>query len=667
MKKSLFFFLLIFVLFPTAYSIDIKFSNKYTEVSKDTIENYSAYIIFDKCYEYFDVEKENIPISFGSYKIVTHTSIFHRKIRINKSTAIDEFNKIYLPHIEDKENFKTDFDAITIKKNGEIINVDKSNIRTTTLPANIPFYHKVKGKIDLISLSGITEGDEIEYYYKITSTSKTLNIVPYKFFSLKSVGEKYPIGEYSLQVIADKKINVQTITNNIVEGNYKFSKEKNPESKNTVFKYSINNLKPFIDEMYSIDQNIMPTFYYYINDSRSDNDVITWDIEMNDFLIDAGKSTSINEKLSLGDVIKKMKTKSTLTERLNILSKELNSVYFTDHDYMKLAYNSTYDSKDFGIFQKIADEFDYKLNIWFVKDKNNGRIAKEFPSLQQFDNVYIEFVDQKNNEKIIPPLYRPLDENNQVDYDYINTESLCLTLVKNEMTYKFLNFHPLQKNENTNKVSLINNINISTKNNIEYSINTMKKNYGHFMDNYKFDAYMYTNEKGKNNLRINLIQDILDKSNYIIIDSFYLKPFEVNDTCIFWMYNYKIRTNQPFSGTLITNLNHILIEENNYITNYNQRINDAYIGAPYFKNIEYNLQSSDDDNKILINELFNIDFENEIGTLHAYVSNTNNILKIHIEINRKVSEVKKVDWIKFCEFNNKIEQIYELPIILKKN
>lgn len=125
-----------------------------------------ATIIFDKTLVYYE-ELNNNRFNVSRWE--------HRLLWIEKSSAIDKINEIWLP------SNAFGFKARIVKENGDRIDFDISKIETLTTDGGSRTYQK-------LALQGVQEKCWVEILYKLTDESRVMRIFPEdRFYSVSSV------------------------------------------------------------------------------------------------------------------------------------------------------------------------------------------------------------------------------------------------------------------------------------------------------------------------------------------------------------------------------------------------------------------------------------------------------------------------------------------------
>lgn len=154
---------------PAIHTVDKKFES-----------SAAVYIQEERINEYI-IEKEGLFM----YRTV------HRLAHLNNDKGIEGFNKIYLPFDEGID--MVDVKARTILPNGQVMELDKSNIKDLK---------DDDGEYKIFALEGLTKGCEVEYYYTIKKSPS--------FFGREVLASQVPSMSSRFELIAPKHLVFET-------------------------------------------------------------------------------------------------------------------------------------------------------------------------------------------------------------------------------------------------------------------------------------------------------------------------------------------------------------------------------------------------------------------------------------------------------------------------
>ncbi len=629
----------------------------YEELSKQEIDNNDAVVLFDDEHVEYTFYKNGYTSSF------TITTTYHRKIRINSTNALNDFNKLYIPIPSASKYDINDIEGVTIHPDNTTSSLNTDDVKETTLPANVPFYRKLKGKVKLFVFPGVNVGDEIEYTYTISYTrdayTNYFNDLKINYFE-----SEFPVKSSKLTVTIPYKLNFNSFPLNTSTT----FQEPSSVTKNQPKKYTfqIKNLPATESEDFTIESEQSPGVVYQVNGSETEALSATWEDELDGFFKNVKKNTQINAELTVGELSKKMKSKTGFKEQMRVICDEINKVYFTKpEEYIRAAYETSFDAQDYSIYQKLAKSLDYDVNFWFVKSKKSGKFNKSFPSLEQFDDVIIEFIKPASKESCYLPLYKPLDPLNYVNYNYNNTDALKVFYLDGSTKYAFEPFKT--KNVYTeNKITQTNKISILSDSGYTVKVNSTRVTAGEFVNKYKINAFNYKTEKEKNDLYEELKSSIIESDANMVLESIELKPYNPeSDQSITWIKNYRITDNITPVNKFPLTLNSILHYSSDIYTNCETRKTNAYLGFPH--KYDYTYVISSDKGNIIPNENFNKTITNDIGTFTSTIQQKSpNSVEIRLIFDTKADNCKKEQWCSYSELNNAFETAFLLPLILEK-
>lgn|GEM_PF-5762176 len=359
----------------------------YTKVQDNLEDSLSALIIFDRSYtsyrKYIKDEKLRFEIS----------TTVHRRIKILSASALDNFNKVYVPSVGDMfiKNEITEIKGRTIKLDGTVIDLDSSDVRETTLPANVPFYSQYNGKVKLFALPGINVGDEVEYFYTVKNdiAERKSN---FQKFGVLDFEMPYPCLEKSHILSFNKEFSIKSYSVHTGINLEKLSKEDNDEL--VSFKVTTKNLPATVSEAYSLDYKNAMSIYFHIYESNSNEIDNDWKEVSKLVLTKANKYTVVGNKLwmTFNNEIRKQKSFQKKVEKAAEL---INEPYLEKKEYLEGLQYRTVSRYNLSLINNIANAMDATVNLWYVADKTMTELKENIPSTLQFNDVIVEFVKGK--------------------------------------------------------------------------------------------------------------------------------------------------------------------------------------------------------------------------------------------------------------------------------
>ncbi|POY36349.1 hypothetical protein C3K47_11415 [Solitalea longa] len=179
-----------------------------------------------------------------------------RRVHLNENTAIEQFNRIYLP-IENNNEIVA-LKAVAIGKNGQQKEVGKDHVKQIEEEGR---------QYSILAIEGLEEGGELEYYYCLKQNLR--------LFGSERIQKSTFIRNYQLSIISPDHL--------IWEGKiYNASKPfiatiDSVEKKRTIT-VELNNIEQAYDEKYSAsDANLIRAEYKIAyNKAKSDDRMFTW-------------------------------------------------------------------------------------------------------------------------------------------------------------------------------------------------------------------------------------------------------------------------------------------------------------------------------------------------------------------------------------------------------
>ncbi|MCB9034699.1 MAG: DUF3857 domain-containing protein [Chitinophagales bacterium] len=671
MKIKIIFLLFILLIFKSNFSRSIQLTKNYEQVDDNIIKNNSAYVLLDnKHVEYkFEVGSTSsyffkVNTLYKAYEVTT----YHRKIRINNLNVINDFNKIYIPIFSKSTTEVENIKAVTIKPDGSTVELDVSDVKETTLPANIPYLRKYKGLVKLFVLPNVNVGDEIEYMFTVkTQINSRVNTNYFNVFDVNYFEAEYPTKEKNLTVTMSKKFTFKSFPINISEKFVETTQGTGNDAM-SIYTLTLKNLPALLSEDYTIEANQIPgAIYQVIGKNVSDNGATaTWDDELDDFFKKTKTSSIVTEDLTIKDIVKKIAAKNGFNNQMQELCSIINKSYYTnDGEYIDDAYNAAFSNQDYNIYNKIAEELNYTVNFWFVTNIKNGKLNKDFPSLEQFDDVVVEFVNPQTKETAFLPLFKPLDLLNYVNYDY-NNEALKVYNTKEGTKYEFVDFKT-KKVYPSNKIVFDYNVKFNTNSGYSTNYDVTTTYYGKYMEKYKTEFYKYKYNDKDNKLYRYMENSIYNMAENVQLTDLKLNPYDYEkDTDLSINKKFSIINNTATVPYYPLTLNKIMDSYSDIIINTENRKTDAYFGVPHA--FEFNFKFDLDQGKFISNDIFNTNFSNEIGSLKSTVTNTSDkSITVNIVYKIDADKCSKSDWSKYSELNNKFESLFLISFLIASN
>jgi hypothetical protein len=313
----------------------------------------------------------------------------HKIIRVNTHSAIEEFNKVYIPMrnalsiIEIKARF--------ISKTGRIVELDKNQIKDLDNPYNA-------GLFKIFAISGAEIGGEIEYIYTIKQRVRYAGRETFQ----SSVIAK----DVSFEIVAPKNIILDAKSyNNFPQLDLNIDKYAD---KNVLEAYVVR-VESLMPEQYS---------YYYANLMRVDykivhdkNDIakdylVTWD-DLGEFLHDDiynfKKKSLFADRQKIEKYIKKIIPASAVTseEKIRAIEKYVkqnirlvNNGTHHDKEEMPLTVLKNRHGSELGIVRLFAALFTYvdiEHEVVLTTDRSYVKFDKDFATFNYLDKYLFYF------------------------------------------------------------------------------------------------------------------------------------------------------------------------------------------------------------------------------------------------------------------------------------
>lgn len=620
--------------------------SNYEDVSLN--ETSDATIIYDRTYINVDKIKHK-----GEIKVAVLNTI-HRKIKINTLYGLKQYNKIYIQTFSDLY-FDVEFvdcKVKTLKKGGEVVTTNSSDVITTTLPANAPFFYKQEGEVKMIAIKDINIGDEIEYVF---STRKIIDIDPeyyYKTDRISFVYDDYCI-EKSLFINADKyKINLWP--HNFGK-NYTRSSDY---SYNDGQKIVLNNIKPKSNELYSNSYFYEPYLTYSIKKSVIlKND--TWEDfakyfkpsrkkTKNKYIFD-GKS--INDAITEIDAIKGIKEKyEAILEKINEPIQSKAFLYLDIDDKIDIAWSYA------QIISRASRKMKLPINFHFVINKNYNKLNKAYVSLYQFDDIICSFLDDDGKTYYFP-LFKPFSSLNDIEKEFQGTESFTITQNElGERTHSFDYIPEFNPGKISKSIDVV--LNEIEDDNIKLNIKEKLSFTGHsWIKNKTLLTYIVEDSTETSKNLMIFVKEQIPVSHKI--DSIYNIKYKKNEDSFSVNYEYD-RSLTLNNITRIIYLRPSDFVQHIFYTPYHMRqgrLERGYLNNEY--NLEYVINFDlNKEFKWIQNDNIKNEIINDFGSLKTNFSKENNSLRTSFNLVFKKNEFEVSQWEQILALRDKAHNFF---------
>lgn len=589
-------------------------------------------IIFDKTY-----------IDINQKKFTEVYTTVHRKIKIHSLFGLEQYNKLYIPTINDL-NIKLDFiqcKAKTLKKDNTSIVTSKEHMVSTTLPANAPFFYKVNGDVKMLAIKDVNIGDEIEYIYTTKQTYDTV------FYFYKTDKIDFGTIDYCLEkslFIKAKNLNVNIWPYNFHNGlNRKsdFSFEKG-------YKVNLKDIEPNFQEIYSQSNLNVPYLVYEIKSTINRESKDTWEDFAKNFKPrrqDTRKNyilngESITKTLEEVDTILTNKKKyETLLSKINKPIEDNFYIYEDIKEDIGTAFSYA------KTLSKAAKKLNLPINFHFLVSKNNGQLDKSLVSLYQFDTIICSFKTEEGTMAYFP-LVAPYSVINDIKKEYQETECFSIKQDSNGKRTHAFDFIPLLKKGSFQKKVHLNFSKIK-QDTLKITANESLKFSGHSWLQIKPSVSHLI----KDTLRIKKRLKSFVKTQIVLtneIDSIYNLNYAKKEDSFVIDYQYDIQKKvNPNSAYINISPRHFF--EKDFFTPHYQKTKRTHKG--YLTN-EFNTSyffSFDGINSWLKNRFLKIATTNEIGSVNSNYKYNNDKLETSIKLNFEKGVFEASDWSKVLD------------------
>lgn len=633
-------------------------NKKYEQISPALKDSVSALVIFNRNYNSYRKY-----ISDNNFRIEVITTV-HRKVKIISPAVLEDFNTVIVPSVGDMftNNDIISIKGRTIKQDGSIIELDSSEMRETTLPANSPFLRDYSGKVKLLALPGVAVGDEVEYYYTIKTDAsygkrKFLRNGKINFYT------GYPSLETSYTIGFNKSFNLQSYS---VNTEINFVEQPGISTDELVyFKVSTTNLPATLNERFNLSYPSTMSVLYQIYEDKEDALEKDWSsIEKFKFSKPTAY-TSLSEGTLYSATLKKLNTYKNFDRKMEELVNLVNKPYTKEFETFVITQRPNLDRYFINSWVNLIHQLGADINIWYVMDKTNGTANENIPALYQFDDIVIE-VNNKG-KKYHLPLFRPLDAMNEIDYDYHNTKALKVAVDKKKnIKYSFETFVPLYDNTQ-NKSEKTYTIQVTLGDSSKVSVHESYKNSGESSRRNRYPIYIEDNFRNKADWKTQITRRIKNKfedANVSQVATGSLK--QKIPTTLNWDIKYDYPLAIAKRKLYATSISELIGYNSSFSLHCGKRKTDAYLGYPFEIDNTY-IISTEKTGAILDNEKLNYDFSNEIGFIRSKVEKTaNNELKLKIQYSIKKDLVTPAQWCDYTVLENAFDNLMKELVVIQQ-
>lgn len=633
-------------------------NKKYEPISSTLKDSISALVIFNRSYNSYRKY-----IADNNFRLEIVTTV-HRKIKIISPAVLEDFNTVFVPSIGDMftNNEIIQIKGRTIKPDGSIIELDSSEMRETTLPANAPFFREYNGKVKLLALPGVSVGDEVEYYYT-TKTDASYGKRKYLKFGKINFNTTYPSLETSHTIGFNKSFNLQSYSVN-TDINFK-ELPGTSDDELIYFKVTTNNLPATPDESYNLTYPLTMSVLYQIYEDKEDAIEKDWKTIEDFKFVKPSSMSYLTENRTYFETFKKINAYKTFDRKMDELANYINRPYTDKYEIFKSTQAPDLDRYYINAWVHLIQQLGGDINIWYVMDKSKGEFNENIPTLHQFDDVVIEVVNNKTKYHL--PLFRPLDAMNEIDYDYHNTKALKIAVdKKKKIKYTFETFVPLYNNTE-NKSERTYRIQVALGDSSKVTVHESYKNSGESSRRNRYPIYIedhFSSDADWKSQTTRRIKNKFDDANVTNISTGNLK--QKIPTSLTWdiKYDYPLPIVQRKS--YVTSISELIGYNSSFSLHCDKRKTEAYLGYPYELDNTY-IISADKAGTVLNNDKLNYDFSNDIGFIRSKVEKTaNNELKLNIQYAIKKDLITPGEWCSYTILDNAFDNLLKELIVIQQ-
>ncbi|MFD1551830.1 hypothetical protein DNU06_01970 [Putridiphycobacter roseus] len=611
----------------------------------EVIEEYKeedAVIIFDRLH----VNAVNHAKSVDKFET------FHRKIKINSQYGLEQFNTIYIPSYSNRfmRVSLVDCKLKTINKNNQTSVSDTSNFEITTLPANVPFFYKKKGKVKMLVAKNLHIGDELEYVYTIRTQYDVLPEYYYDFERIRFSSDYFCL---------EKTVSFESPRYETKISPYNFHDNRSGETDFTYadgVKITLKNIRKNASEIFANDDLDQPYIYFYTA-HRIEKEESDWKHVVQEFnpTPQNTKKATIFDGESLLTFEKELNEISNITEKFELILERINapmesSVYmYKRHveDDMDIALAYAYQ------ISRLIKRLQIPTKIYFVVDKSYGKFAQDLFSLNQFTDILFSFKDENGKERFMPVL-KPFSKLDYIPSGISDVE--CLIINQSETGKKLYSIGktPAVKNSNHIKQSTSVTFNEIIRDSLHLTVDNQMVFEGESFIELSTIINFY--EKYPKSLDRNMRSLIDNEYVMLIIDSLVSYDYVINDNNIELSFQYYLK-NKCHASAKLFEIQPEAFFDNHYYTAFSLRENRTVPGYLYDKpKLTYNLKVlTGSDFQWMENTDLKYDLTDAQAVLKMDYSNLNNEFNYALNFKYNKDHFQVSDW---DEFLNSRDMMY---------
>lgn len=603
-----------------------------------------AEILSEKVVREYEFVQERYLSKFIKYEMV------YRKVQVNTLYGLQDLNTLYIPTFKQLsyESELVSVEGKVIKSDGSEIKVQKTDMQTTTLPANLESLYGYDGEVLQFAFEGAEVGDVIEYTYRIKYTASK-SYGNWEVSSTDVFASKYPI--HRCEYVFDLPAKASGMFG-MANSNEKVTYEKD---KNT-YSIILEDVAPFSEEYYAIREQISPFLKYRVSSEKywyHDN----WDSRMRYGFEKAKKKEYFFGGYTIKDLSKALEEKASVMSKIEGLKRLMEDTYLNDAYATYMTYEEYYvDLGDVQQLVRLMDLLEIDVSILFVKDKYDGPLVESYYSISQFSDLFLRFKDE-NGDWHYWQVFAPFKEVDYISYPYQNTTALNVSRKDKELEISFMKMPAISAANNVR--SKVADITVTrTGNNLVFDVEEHIVLSG---ANAHDEYLMYHLEKADSTISIYsdvLINDYQNRYYNCKVDTVMfnhdsslnasgLIDYRIN-------YSYKIPFAQQYQGVVMEMKD--IIGKDAFDEVGGEISSAAYFDYPYTINAKYFI--SVDAEKIVSNDYFNVNEANEFAGFTSVADVDGTMMKLDLSYTQSATEISPEEWGQFSEVIKHVFSFY---------
>jgi hypothetical protein len=589
----------------------------------------------------------------GSKLELTKVIVLERDIQLNSSYAIDQFNKIYIPYFEENNTEQTilEFEAKTIKANGQELYLDTALMHESSLPANDPDFFGTSGKVKVAAFENLEVGDRIYYRYKVQyDIEKYTNAVEDEIS--RSIRGEYPVlySEYSFNCDQDLKISARTMN---MDQNFTINKRNH--------RIIVRDVPPLADEKYTDSKIEHPYIKVKFDTKRSEYN--SWGQYMYSNLPSPNAFADFIGTYPIREIAKDVKNiNSDQYKMVEDLRTILNDYYEVNKDEIYEDNSYTLNLYSIGATMKLIEVMNLNASIVLVRRDQYGEFNDFNYNFEEFDNFLLEFKDREGKYHYWD-IMRPYNEIDKISFEYYETKALRIFEDGSRKKEPKTIILPKLKKDTRTCEQEINVIIQEDEDQINYGVHIYCTYTGLFEPLIGENTESSYEKKALNYLTEVFEAQALEQYEHCEIDTIYLKLHkEIAQLDVVVDLTFYEEKNKSKISQIRPQL---FIFENDVLWLGKERRTDASIGSPFIQNIDLNFIIPEG-YTFNNNQFLNQKTENDYASIESYCEMQIDELEIRINYNLKESNIPVDNWSMVYEVNSLFYNILLQRLFINK-